>query len=55
LNITSDSETGYLTTQINVNSWTNFSNMLYLDPITVAGYSMDGGMDKPYNDLSSAK
>jgi len=55
LNITTDSKTGSLTTQINANSWTNFANMLYLDPITAAGYSMVDGMDKPWTDLSASK
>jgi carboxypeptidase D len=54
LNITKN-ETGGLKTEINVNSWTNFANMLYLDPTTAAGYSIADDMDKPYSDLSSAK
>jgi len=29
--------------------------MLYLDPITAAGYSLVDGLDKPYTDLSSSK
>jgi len=54
LNITSNS-TGGLKAQINVNSWTNFSNMLYLDPTTAAGFSVPDDMDKPYTDLSTSK